>query len=60
MSNAQCIVLAKNAARVVRNRIVTSLDEVAAIHAEVPQNDIGVTWEGIDWVFFPEFDDNPR
>lgn len=56
-TSAQCIVLAKNAPRVLRNRIVTTLDEVAALHEELPRNDIGVTWEGIDWVFFPELDD---
>ena len=58
---ATVVVLARNAARVIRKRQVTSLDEVRAIHAELPRNDIAV-FLGDDpetaemYTFYPEFD----
>ena len=53
---ATCMVLARAAAKVLRHRPVTSLDEVAEIHAELPRNDLGVTLDGVEWFYFPEFD----
>lgn len=58
---ATVVVLARNAAKVIRKRQVTSLDEVKAIHEELPRNDIAVFF-GNDpetaemWTFYPEFD----
>ena len=58
---ATVVVLARNAAKVIRKRQVTSLDEVKAIHEELPRNDIAV-FIGNDpetaemWTFYPEFD----
>ena len=58
---ATVVVLARNAAKVIRNRQVTSLDEVKAIHEELPRNDIAV-FLGDDpetaerYTFYPELD----
>lgn len=58
---ATVVVLARNAAKVIRKRQVTSLDEVKAIHEELPRNDIAVFF-GNDpetaemWTFYPELD----
>ena len=55
------VVLARNAARVIRKRQVTTLDEVRAIHAELPRNDIAL-FVGDDpetaemWTYYPELD----
>lgn len=58
---ATVVVLARNAAKVIRNRQVTSLDEVRAIHAELPRNDIAVFFgdnpETAEmWTYYPEMD----
>lgn len=58
---ATVVVLARNAARVIRKRQVTTLDEVRAIHEELPRNDIAL-FIGNDpetaemWTFYPELD----
>lgn len=57
MEQANCILLARNVAKVIRNTPVASLDDVAELHRKFPRNDIGVEFAGEAWYFFPEFDD---
>ena len=54
------VVLARNAARVLRKRRVTTLEEVRLIHEELPRNDIAL-FVGDDetaemWTYYPEMD----
>ena len=62
MIEATCIISSHG--RILRNRKVTTFEQVAVIHAQLPKNDIAMFENpdgegGAMWAFFPELDD-PR
>lgn len=61
MITATCIVSARLVGKILRNRKVTTFEEVLAIHKELPWNDIAI-FESPDghggemWAFYPHDD----
>lgn len=58
---ATCIISSRTTGHILRNRTVTTFEEVQAIHKELPRNDIAI-FESDDghggemWAFYPDDD----